>query len=137
MESTTTIHPRTRTGRAPSLSTIKEFQVISNNYTAEFGRGFGAVVLVQTKSGTNEIHGDVYEFHQDSALKAKSFFTPGTAKKPVDRRNQYGFTGGLPIIKDRFFFYGSFDQDPRLRRSDIHARHITAERTDAPAGASE
>ena len=93
-----------------SLSTIKEFQVISNNYTAEFGRGYGAVVLVQTKSGTNEIHGDVYEFHQDSALKAKSFFTPGTVKKPVDRRNQYGFTGGLPIIKDRFFFYGSFDQ---------------------------
>jgi len=93
-----------------SLSTIKEFQVITNNFTAEFGRGYGAVVLVQTKSGTNKIHGDVYEFHQDSALKAKSFFTPGTVKKPVDRRNEYGFTVGLPIIKDRFFWFGSFDQ---------------------------
>ena len=54
-----------------ALSTIKEFQVITNNFTAEFGRGYGAVVLVQTKSGTNSIHGDVYWFHNDSALNAK------------------------------------------------------------------
>ena len=93
-----------------ALSTIREFQVITNNFTAEFGRGYGAVVLVQTKSGTNKIHGDVYEFHQDSALNAKSFFTPGTVKKPVNRRNQYGFTIGGPVLKNRFFFFGSFDQ---------------------------
>src|SRR5215510_13065019 len=53
-----------------SLATIKEFQVISNNFTAEFGRGYGAVVLVQTKSGTNNLHGDVYWYHNDSALNA-------------------------------------------------------------------
>ncbi len=53
-----------------SLSTIKEFQVITNNFTAEFGRGYGAVVLVQTKSGTNRISGDVYWYHNDSALNA-------------------------------------------------------------------
>ena len=93
-----------------ALSTIREFQVITNNFTAEFGRGYGAVVLVQTKQGTNKIHGDVYEFHQDSALNAKSFFTPGTVKKPVNRRNQYGFTIGGPLIRERFFFFGSFDQ---------------------------
>jgi hypothetical protein len=93
-----------------ALSTIREFQVITNNFTAEFGRGYGAVVLVQTKSGTNKFHGDLYEFHQDSALNAKSFFTPGTVKKPVNRRNQYGFTIGGPAIKERFFFFGSFDQ---------------------------
>ena len=93
-----------------ALSTIREFQIITNNFTAEFGRGYGAVVLVQTKSGTNKIHGDVYEFHQDSALNAKSYFTPGTVKKPVNRRNQYGFTIGGPILKDRLFFFGSFDQ---------------------------
>ena len=66
--------------------------------------------MVQTKSGTNQIHGDAYEFHQDSALNAKSFFTPGTVKKPVSRRNQYGFTLGLPVIKDKWFVFGSFDQ---------------------------
>jgi len=70
-----------------SLSTIKEFQVITNNFTAEFGRGYGAVVLVQTMSGTNNIHGDVYFYHNNSALNAtNNQFTPGT-RKPVNRRN--------------------------------------------------
>ncbi|HVF23844.1 MAG TPA: carboxypeptidase-like regulatory domain-containing protein, partial [Pyrinomonadaceae bacterium] len=73
-----------------SLSTIKEFQVITNNFSAEFGRGYGAVVLVQTKSGTNNIHGDVYWYHNDSALNAtNNVFAPGV-KKPVSRRNQFG-----------------------------------------------
>ncbi|MBA3242837.1 MAG: carboxypeptidase regulatory-like domain-containing protein, partial [Acidobacteria bacterium] len=91
-----------------SLSTIKEFQVITNNFTAEFGRGYGAVVLVQTKSGTNDIRGDVYLYHNDSALNAKSFFAHGP--KPVNRRNQYGFTTGFPIFKNNLFGFVSFDQ---------------------------
>ena len=90
-----------------SLSTIKEFQVITNNFTAEFGRGYGAVVLVQTKSGTNGISGDVYLYHNDSALNAKSYFSHG--KKPVNRRNQFGFTTGFPIIKNRLFGFVSLD----------------------------
>jgi Carboxypeptidase regulatory-like domain/TonB dependent receptor len=93
-----------------SLSTIKEFQVITNNFTAEFGRGYGAVVLVQTLSGTNNVHGDVYFYHNDSALNATAnIFTPGT-KKPVNRRNQYGFTSGFPIFKNKLFGFISFDQ---------------------------
>lgn len=90
-----------------SLSTIKEFQVITNNYTAEFGRGYGAVVLVQTKSGTNRFHGDVYWYHNDSALNAKSFFSHG--KKPVNRRNQFGFTSGFPILKNKLFGFVNLD----------------------------
>ena len=86
-----------------SLSTIKEFQVITNNFSAEFGRGYGAVVLVQTKSGTNNLHGDVYWYHNDSALNAtNNAFSPGV-KKGVTRRNQFGFTSGFPIFKDRLF----------------------------------
>ncbi|MGH9966588.1 MAG: carboxypeptidase regulatory-like domain-containing protein [Pyrinomonadaceae bacterium] len=92
-----------------SLSTIKEFQVITNNFTAEFGRGYGAVVLVQTKSGTNNLHGDVYWYHNDSALNAtNNIFTPGT-KKPVNRRNQYGFTSGFPFFQNKLFGFVSFD----------------------------
>src|SRR5215216_3333365 len=92
-----------------SLSTIKEFQVITNNFTAEFGRGYGAVVLVQTKSGTNRLHGDVYWYHNDSALNAtNNVFSPG-AKKGVTRRNQYGFTSGFPLFKDRLFSFISLD----------------------------
>lgn len=92
-----------------SLSTIKEFQVITNNYSAEFGRGFGAVVLVQTKSGTNDLHGDVYWYHNDSALNATSnAFAPGV-KKGVARRNQFGFTSGFPVIKNNLFTFVSLD----------------------------
>ena len=92
-----------------SLSTIKEFQVITNNFTAEFGRGYGAVVLVQTKSGTNDFHGDVYWYHNDSALNAtNNVFAPG-ARKGVTRRNQFGFTSGFPILKDHLFSFISLD----------------------------
>ncbi|HZI59792.1 MAG TPA: TonB-dependent receptor [Pyrinomonadaceae bacterium] len=92
-----------------SLSTIKEFQVITNNFTAEFGRGYGAVVLVQTKSGTNELHGDVYWYHNDSALNStNNVFAPGV-KKGVTRRNQFGFTSGFPLFKDRLFSFVSLD----------------------------
>jgi len=92
-----------------SLSTIKEFQVITNNFSAEFGRGYGAVVLVQTKSGTNQIHGDVYWYHNDSALNAtNNVFAPGV-KKGVTRRNQFGFTSGFPVWKDRLFTFISLD----------------------------
>jgi outer membrane receptor protein involved in Fe transport len=92
-----------------SLSTIKEFQVITNNFSAEFGRGYGAVVLVQTKSGTNNLHGDVYWYHNDSALNAtNNAFSPGV-KKGVTRRNQFGFTSGFPMFRDRLFGFVSLD----------------------------
>ena len=104
-----------------SLSTVKEFQVITNNFTAEFGRGYGAVVLVQTKSGTNQIRGEVYEYNNVSRLNARSFFqakrdpnTGAIIPKPVNRRNQYGFVLGFPVIKNNLFMFGSFDQ---VRRS--------------------
>lgn len=92
-----------------SLSTIKEFQVITNNFTAEFGRGYGAVVLVQTKSGTNNVHGDVYWYHNDSALNATTnVFAPGV-KKGVTRRNQFGFTSGFPLFQNHLFAFVSLD----------------------------
>lgn len=92
-----------------SLSTIKEFQVITNNFTAEFGRGYGAVVLVQTKNGTNNIHGDVYWYHNDSALNATNNIFNPSARKGVTRRNQFGFTSGFPLIKNRLFGFVSLD----------------------------
>lgn len=92
-----------------SLSTIKEFQVITNNFTAEFGRGYGAVVLVQTKSGTNSLHGDVYWYHNDSALNATNNVFNPSAKKGVTRRNQFGFTSGFPLLKNKLFGFVSAD----------------------------
>ncbi|MFZ0750392.1 MAG: carboxypeptidase-like regulatory domain-containing protein, partial [Pyrinomonadaceae bacterium] len=113
-----------------ALSTIKEFQVITNNFTAEFGRGYGAVVLVQTKSGTNDIHGDVYWFHNDSALNAKSFLAHG--KKPVNRRNQFGFTSGFPIFRNKLFGFVNLDHKEETG-ANIYTRDVflAAERNPA------
>ena len=90
-----------------SLATVKAFQVITNNYTAEFGRGYGAVVLVQTKQGTNRFSGEAYWYNQNSALNSKSFFT---TVKPVNRRNQFGGVLGFPIFKNKLFGFISVDQ---------------------------
>src|SRR6266567_4558102 len=92
-----------------ALSTIREFQVITNTFSAEFGRGDGAVVLVQTKSGTNTLHGDGYLYQQDGAWNAKSFFA-ASSPKPVRQRSEYGFTIGLPIVHDKLFAFGNVDR---------------------------
>src|SRR5215213_1327174 len=92
-----------------SLSTIQEFQVLKSAYSAEFGRGDGAVVQVQPKSGTNRLHGDAYLYQQDSDFNAKSFFAASTPK-PVRQRSEYGFTIGLPVVKNRFFAFGNVDR---------------------------
>jgi hypothetical protein len=92
-----------------ALSTIQEFQVLKNGYSAEFGRGDGAVVLVQTKSGTNRVRGDAYLYRQDSDWNARSFFAvPGSAK-PDRERHQYGFTGGFPLVQDKLFGFLNAD----------------------------
>ena len=89
-----------------SLAAIQEFQVISNNYTAEFGRGYGAVVLVQTKSGTNQVHGEGSYSKQDSDWNALPAFA--TVRPENDRPNYSGVVG-FPILKDRVFGFVSGD----------------------------
>jgi len=113
-----------------SLATIKEFQVITNNFTAEFGRGYGAVVLVQTKAGTNNFHGEVYEYHNDSFLNAKSHFATNV-KKPVNRRNQYGGVVGFPILKNRLFGFINLDQT-RQTGAGTYTRDLLAPNERAP-----
>lgn len=90
------------------LSTIKEFQILTGNYTAEFGRGHGAVVLVQTKSGTNEVAGDVYGFYNDNKWNAKSYFFQNSPRAE-QHRELYGFTSGFPIVRDRLHTFLSFE----------------------------
>ncbi len=89
----------------PNPDAVQEFRVISNNYSAEYGRTAGAVVNVVTKSGTNEFHGGVFEFHRNRALNARNFFEPDTT--PLVQ-NQFGGAFGGPIVKDRTFFFGAY-----------------------------
>jgi hypothetical protein len=105
-----------------ALSTIQEFQVLKNGYSAEFGRGDGAVVLVQTKSGTNKVRGDVYLYQQDGAWNAKSFFAQA-APKPIRHRSEYGFTLGLPIVRNTLFAFGNVDRT-KLDGQNTFARDL-------------
>lgn len=87
-----------------ALATIKSFQVLSNSFSSEFGRGYGAVVLVQTKSGTNDLAGEVYGYYQDSQYNELDIFNKGRAK-PDRTREQLGATAGFPIIRDTLFAF--------------------------------
>ncbi len=94
-----------------TLATIKSFQIISNNYSAEFGRGYGAVVLVQTKSGTNNLDGEAYLYQQNARWNNKSLSQRlNNARKPPSERNQYGMTLGFPLLKDTLFGFVSADK---------------------------
>ena len=90
-----------------SIDSIQEFKVLTYNYSAEWGTRGGPTVLVTTKSGTNELHGTVYEFLRNTDLDARSFFAASTEKFNL---NQFGFSVGGPIKKDKLFFFGDFEQ---------------------------
>src|SRR5262249_13532097 len=84
------------------------FRVIANTFDAEYGRNSGAVVNVVTKSGTNELHGSIYEFFRNDVLNAKQFTFTEAPKTPF-KQNQFGGTFGGPIRKDKTFFFGSYE----------------------------
>jgi hypothetical protein len=90
----------------PSPDAIEEFRMITNTFDAEFGRNSGAVVNVVTKSGTNELHGDFYEFFRNKVLNSRNFFD---ATKADFKQNQFGATLGGPIKKDKTFIFGSYE----------------------------
>jgi len=90
----------------PSPDSIQEFRVLTNTFDAEYGRNSGAVVNVVTKSGTNQFHGNVYEFFRNKVLNAKGYFD---AEKPDFKQNQFGGTFGGPIKRDRTFFFASYE----------------------------
>ncbi|HXJ11491.1 MAG TPA: carboxypeptidase regulatory-like domain-containing protein, partial [Candidatus Limnocylindrales bacterium] len=96
----------------PSPDSIEEFRVLTNTFDAEYGRNSGAVVNVVTKSGTNEFHGNFYEFFRNQALNAKGFFD---SQKLDYLQNQFGVTFGGPIKKDKTFFFVTYEGD-RLRK---------------------
>jgi hypothetical protein len=89
----------------PSVDTIQEFNVLRNSFSSEYGQG-RAVVTAVTKSGTNSLHGTMYEFLRNDALDARNFFA---AVKPAYRQNQFGATAGAPVIKDKFFVFGGYE----------------------------
>ena len=89
----------------PPYEAVEEFTVTTTNYPANIGRGFG-IIHYSTRSGTNAFHGNVFWIHRNDATDARGFFA---ADKPIIRQNEYGFTLGGPIVKDKTFFFGAWD----------------------------
>jgi hypothetical protein len=94
-------------GGAAGVDAVAEFSVITSNYSAEYGRTSGGVIDAITRSGTNQFHGDAYEFLRNSSLDARNFFDG--AKIPPFRRNQFGASAGGPIRKDKTFVFGNYE----------------------------
>ncbi len=90
----------------PSLESVEEAQVQTDNFSSEFGRGNGAVVNLRTKSGTNDWHGRAWEYFRNKELNARNFFA---AARGAQTFNQFGANFGGPIIKDRTFFFLSYE----------------------------
>jgi hypothetical protein len=97
-------------GLNPSVDAIQEFKLQTSNYSAEFGANAGGLVNMVTKSGTNQFHGNVYDFLRNDKLDATNFFTEraGQQKTPL-HRNQFGGTIGGPIRRDKTFFFFSYE----------------------------
>jgi hypothetical protein len=91
----------------PSINTVQEFKVDNSTFSAEYGRSSGAIVNIATRSGTNQFHGEVFEFLRNDALDARNFFDP--ADNPPFKRNQFGGAIGGPIRKNRTFFFFSYE----------------------------
>lgn len=89
----------------PTLDSIQEFRLMTSSFNAEYGRFAGAIVNVITKSGTNEIHGSAYEFLRNDAMDARGYFDP---TRPALKRNQFGGTIGMPVVKNKLFFFGDY-----------------------------
>src|SRR5262245_11854204 len=105
----------------PNPDAVAEFRLLTSNYTAEYGRNGGGVISVVTKSGTNSLHGSVYDYLRNDALNANTFFNNRDGvPREVLKRNQFGFTVGGPAVipkvingRDRFFFFVAY-QGQRL-----------------------
>lgn len=90
---------------------VREFKVMTTNFTAEFGEQSGGTVNILFKSGTNQVHGSAYEYYRNSIFDARNFFdlAPGQTSPPPFKRNQFGGSLGGPIRKDKTFFFLNFE----------------------------
>jgi hypothetical protein len=93
----------------PSINTVAEFKLDNSTYSAEYGRNSGSIVNIATRSGTNDFHGEVFDFLRNSAMDARNFFNPvGVLQSPF-KRNNFGAAAGGPLVKNRAHFFASYE----------------------------
>jgi hypothetical protein len=110
----------------PPVDAIREFEILTSTYDASFGRSGGAQVNVALKSGTNQLHGTAYEFFRNAALDARNFFAHTEDAAPRYQRNQFGFSLGGPVRKNRTFFFGDYE-GRRVREGITQVTNVPTE----------
>ena len=93
----------------PAISTVQEFKVDNSTFSAEYGQSSGAVVNIATRSGVNQFHGETFEFFRNDALDARNYFSFTSSQPPPFKRNQFGAQLGGPIVKNKAFFFFSYE----------------------------
>jgi hypothetical protein len=116
-------------GIEPSPDAVEEFRVITNTFNAEYGRNSGAVINVVTKSGTNKLHGSIYDYIRNNVMDSKGYFDLTT---PDDTQQQFGATVGGPIHKDKSFVFLSYEG--RQLRKGISSDRVRVPSADERAG---
>src|SRR5258708_3559904 len=96
-------------GQLLGIESILEFQVITHNASAQYGRSMGGIINAVSKSGTNGLHGDLYEFLRNSALDAKNYFDDPNSPIPAFKRNQFGAPIGGPIRRNKLFYFANYE----------------------------
>jgi hypothetical protein len=107
-------NPASLAGTTLGVDGIKEYQVITSNFAAEYGLTMGSQMVIVSKNGTNQFHGDAFEYLRNSDLDARNYFDPppsalGGHRNPEFRRNNFGGSVGGPIKKDKTFFFGVYE----------------------------
>src|SRR5438445_2796372 len=115
----------------PSINTVSEFKVDNSTFSAEYGRNSGAIVNVATRSGSNTMRGEAFDFYRDDKYDSRNYFNPpsidSTGKETpqsVFNRKQFGVNLGGPIAKNRSFFFGSYEGLRHLQAVDLNARTL-------------
>src|SRR5262249_8501706 len=110
----------------PPPDAIAEFRVVTNNQSAEYGRAAGATINVLYRSGTNQFHGDGWEFFRHDALNALPYFLPPDGKKSPLKRNQFGGVLGGPIMRNKAFFFADYEGFRQDKKQTIFSTIPTA-----------
>src|SRR3954453_1172424 len=116
----------------PSINTVSEFKVDNSTFSAEYGRNSGAIVNVATRSGSNQLHGEAFDFYRDDRFDSRNYFNPASldtagneTPQSLFNRKQFGFNLGGPVARNRSFFFGSFEGLRHKQGVDMNSGTLT------------
>jgi hypothetical protein len=109
----------------PSINTVSEFKVDNSTFSAEYGRNSGAIVNVATRSGANALHGEAFQFYRDDRFDSRNYFNPEPNPKSPFNRKQFGFNLGGPIVKNKTFYFFSYEGLRHVQGVDLNAGVLT------------